>query len=250
MTNSAVSLGSVALVTFLSAFMGMISGALVLGDGTEPILRIWNYEDGTGNAPLVVTTTATEDDYDNSAFYTVVPPGQQVDTGAIGVMARMEGSGRAVGATLYAENEGEGGMVWGSNSIGISYNGDPAVGMEVNGFNYSDRPATVRGVDIVNGGSAPTEFGLGVMTSNAQPGGKPRYGIVLAGPEFGHAEHAPASIAGIVVDRIDSGEAIRIAAGDFIALDGAAARIRMRYNPDSEQIEFFNGERLSYTIPM
>ena len=182
MSKAPVTLGSVALISFVSAMLGAASSALVLGDGTEPILRIWGYEDGTGDAPLLVSTTATADSFDNSAFYTRVPEGERVDTGALGAMARMEGSGRAVGATLYAENEGEGGVVWGSNSIAVSYNGRPAVGMEVNGFNYSDEAAIVRGIDIVNGGSAPTEFGLGVMTSNDHPGGKPRYGIVLAGP--------------------------------------------------------------------
>ncbi len=250
MRHSMTMLGSVAAVSFFSAVMGTAVGSLVLGDGTEPILRIWGYEDGTGEAPLVVSTTATADSFDNSAFYTVIPEGEKADTGALGAMARLAGSGRAVGATLYAENEGESGVVWGSNSIAVTYSGRPAVGMEVNGFNYSDQPAIVRGIDIVNGGSAPTEFGLGVMTSNDHPAGKPRYGIVLAGPEFGYAEYAPASRAGIVIDRIDSGEAIRIAAGDFISLDGSQGNIRIRYNPDAEQIEFYNGERLTYSIPM
>ncbi|QOC23587.1 hypothetical protein IC757_05465 [Wenzhouxiangella sp. AB-CW3] len=250
MQQSLGTLGSVALVSFVAAMLGTAAGSVVLGDGTKPILRIWGMEDGTGDAPLLVATTATEDSFDNSAFYTVVPEGEQVDTGGLGAMARLEGRGRAVGATLYGENDGEGGIVWGSNSIAVSYNGRPAVGMEVNGFNYSDRPATVRGIDIVNGGSAPTEFGLGVMTSNDHPDGKPRYGIVLAGPEFGHARHSPASRAGLVIDQIDSGQAVRIAAGDYIALDGADAQVRLRYNPEAGQIEFHNGDDLVYSIPL
>ncbi len=244
-------LSGVAVVSFFSAMLGVAAGSnLQLGDGTEPVLRIWDFEDGTGNAPLLVSKTASTDDHYNSAFYTVLPEGEHADTGALGASARLEGSGRVVGATLYAQNEGEGGIVWGSNSIAVTYNNRPAVGMEVNGFNMSDEFAIVRGIDVVNGGSAPTEFGVGVMTSNEQPAGKPRYGIVLAGPEFGYAQHAPASHAGIVVDHIDSGQAIRIAAGDYIALDGSSGQVRMRYNPDTEQIEFHNGDRLAYAIPL
>lgn len=241
----------IALLSFGSAALGVFTSAeLILGDHTPPKLRIWDFEDRTGSPPLYVSKTATQDDFNGSTFYTMVPPGQHVEAGAIGAAARLEGSGAAVAATLYAENEGEGGPVWGSNSIAVTYNGRPAVGMEVNGFNYSDRFALVRGIDIVNGGSAPTEFGLGIMTSQAEPGGKPRYGIVLGGPEFGYSDHSPASHSGIVVNRIDSGEALRIAAGDFITLDGEEGRIRIRYNPDKNRIEFFNGERLAHSIPM
>lgn len=53
-----------------------------------------------------------------------------------------------------------------------------------------------------------------------------------------------------MIDSIDSGEAIRVAAGNFIGLDGAAGSIRMRYNPDHERIEFFNSDRLGHSISM
>lgn len=251
MRSTTTTLGGVAAVSFFSAMLGVAAGSnLQLGDGTEPVLRILDFEDGTGNAPLLVSKTASSEDHYNSAFYTVLPAGEHADTGALGAAARLEGSGRVVGATLYAENEGEGGIVWGSNSIAVTYNNRPAVGMEVNGFNMSDDFAIVRGIDVVNGGTAPTEFGVGIMTSNEQPAGKPRYGLVLAGPEFGYAEHAPASHAGIVVDHIDSGQAIRISAGDFIALDGESAQVRIRYNPDAEKIEFHGPDGLAYSIPL
>lgn len=239
------------ILAFASGALAVFTSAeLILGDYTPPKLRIWDFEDRTGSPPLYVSKTATEADFNASTFYTLIPPGEDVQTAALGAAIRQEGSGAAVGATTYAENEGQGGPVWGLNSIAVTYNGNPAVGMEVNGFNYSDKFALVRGLEIINGGSAPTEVGLSVMTSNGQPNGKPRYGIVLGGPEFGYSEHAPASRAGIVIDAVDSGEAIRIAAGNFISLDGADGRIRMRYNPDEKQIEFFNGERLAHAIPM
>ncbi|WP_376696912.1 hypothetical protein [Wenzhouxiangella sp. EGI_FJ10305] len=243
-------LAGVAGVAAASAMAGALTAtSLVLGDGTEPVLRVLGLEPFVDDPPLLVSTTAAEG-VDNSAFYTLMPEGKSLDAGALGASTRMEGGGRGVGATLYAENDGDSGTVWGLNSMGVTWTGQPAVGAEINGFNYSDDFALVRGMEIVNGGSAPTELGLSIMTSNAQPAGKPQYGIVLGGPEFGYSEHAPASRAGIVVDSIDSGEALRIAAGNFISLDGAAGRIRLRYNPEEDRIEFFNGDRLAHSIPM
>lgn len=245
-----MNLVAVAGVAAASAMAGAFTAtSMVLGDGTEPVLRILGLEPFVDDPPLLVSTTASEG-VDNSTFYTLVPPGESLDAGALGASTRMEGGGRGVGATLYAENDGDSGIVWGLNSIGVTWTGRPAVGAEVNGVNYSDDFAVVRGIDIVNGGTAPTELGLSVMTSNDQPGGKPRYGIVLGGPEFGYSDHSPASEAGLVIDAIDSGEAIRVAAGNFISLDGAAGRIRMRYNPAEERIEFFNGDRLAHSISM
>jgi hypothetical protein len=241
--------GIAGLAAASAAFGALTATSLILGDGTEPVLRMLGLEPFVDDPPLLVSTTA-EEGKDNSSFYTLIPAGASLDAGALGASTRLEGGGRGVGATLYAENDGEDGTVWGSNSIGVTWTGRPAVGAEFNGLNYSDEFAIVRGIDIVNGGSAPTELGLSVMTSNAQPDGKPRYGIVLGGPEFGYSDHAPASEAGIVVDSIDSGEAIRIAPGNFISLDGEAGRIRMRYNPVENRIEFFNGDRLAHSIPM
>lgn len=241
--------GLAGVVTASAMFGALTATSLVLGDGTEPILRMLGLEPFVNDPPLLVSTTA-EEGVDNSTFYTLMPAGESFDAGALGASTRLEGGGRGVGATLYAENDGDSGTVWGSNSIGVTWTGRPAVGAEVNGVNYSDDFALVRGLEVINGGSAPTELGLSVMTSNEQPGGKPRYGIVLGGPEFGYSDHSPASEAGLVIDSIDSGEAIRVAAGNFISLDGAAGRIRMRYNPDHERIEFFNGDRLAHSIPM
>lgn len=246
-----ISLG-IATLAFTSAALGVFTGAeLYAGDGTYPKLRAWNFENLTGSPPLFVSQTATEDNYHGSAFYTLIPEGEEVFTASLGTAIRQEGSGAAVAHTAYAENEGHGGPVWGMNSIAVTYNDNPAVGMEVNGFNYSDGFQLVRGIDIVNGGTAPTQYALGIMTSGAQPAGKPRFGIVLGGPEFAsYVTETPASRTGILINHIDSGEAIQVAAGDFITLDGERGQIRMRYNPDTNQIEFYNGDALKYAIPM
>jgi len=242
---------AMAALSFASGALGVFTAAdLVVGDRTPPKLRAWEFMDLTGNPPLYSSKTVRGDDRNGAAFYTLVPPGESGPAAPLGSAIRQEGSGGAVGATLYAENEGEGGAVWGLNSIASTYNGNPAVGMEVNGINRSGHYGLVRGVDIVNAGNAPTEYALGITTSASQPKGKPRYGIMLAGPRSGYTGVAPASRTGILIEHIDSGEALQIAAGDFITLDGAKGRIRMRYNPQKERIEFFNGQRLAHTIPM
>lgn len=240
----------VPLLSFASGAIGVFTAAdIVTGDLTPPETRAGEGALGFGKSPLFASHTVGGE-YHSSTFYALVPEGGDTTGSALGVIARKEGRGGAVGAFFYAENEGSGAPAWGLNAIARTYTNSPAVGMEVNGFNDSGRYALVRGVDIVNGGNAETQYALGIATSMAEPGGKPRYGIVLAGPEFGHATTAPASRAGIVIDRIDSGEALRIAAGDFITLDGAAGQIRMRYNPQAGQIEFYNGARLAHAIKM
>jgi|GEM_PF-3186531 len=244
-----IALSLIFLCSATAAVAAYVTARLVVGDGTPMQLRIWDFEDRSGTPPLFVSMTATEGNDNAPTFYTLIPPGEDLDSAGLASSVRLAGRGRGVAATLFAENDGEGGTVWGANPIAVTYNGSPAVGMEVNGFNYSDEFALVRGIDIVNGGSAPTEFGLGVMTSNAAPGGQPLYGIVLAGPRFGYSAHAPASQTGVLIDRIVSGEAIQIAAGDFITLDGDRGQVRLRFNPDLEQIEFWSGSRVVQTIP-
>jgi hypothetical protein len=123
------------------------------------------------------------------------------------------------------------------------------VGLEVNGVNFSGNPfALVRGIDIVNVGNAQTQWALGIETSISHPAGKPKVGIMLAGPNTGYP-HTPASDSGIVIDRIDSGEAIRIQAGDRIAFNNEGT-IYMKYNPQTNRLEFYNGPDLKFAIPM
>lgn len=241
----------ICLISFGSAALGVFAAAdIVAGDGTPIKLRAWGFQDLSGKPPILASKTVRGADHHGSAFYTLIPEGESGPAGSMGVAVRQEGNGGGSGATFYAENEGGGAPVWGLNAIGATYNGTPAVGMEVNGVNRSGRFGLVRGIDLINGGDAPTEYALGIATSVTEPAGKPRYGIVLAGPAFGYAATAPASRTGILIDHIDSGEAIRIAAGDFISLDGARGRIRMRYNPDSEAVELYNGDRLAHAFPM
>lgn len=242
--------GGLAVLCFASGAAGVFTAAdIVAGDRTPPKLRLWGFEDLSGEAPIYASKTVVGDDKSGSLFYSLIPRGERGPAAPLGVALRQEGSGGGIGAYLYAENEGEGDPVWGANAIARTYSGHPAVGMEVNGVNESGRYGLVRGIDIVNSGNAQTQWALGILTAQNGAAGQPRYGIVLGGPAHG-AGAAPASRTGLLIDHIDSGEAIQIAAGDFITLDGEGGRIRMRYNPQVERIEFYNGDRLAHTIPM
>lgn len=53
----------------------------------------------------------------------------------------------------------------------------------------------------------------------------------------------------MVIDHIDSGEAIRIQAGDRISFNNEGT-IYMKYNPATHQIEFYNQDELKFAIPM
>jgi hypothetical protein len=238
-------LGCVSSAT-LSAFM---TAELILGDLTFPKLRAWNFEDLSGTPNLFVSKTVAGEDVNAVALYELVPPGESGPASPLGSAIRLEGSGDAVGAFFYAENDGNG-TAFGINPHAATYSGKPAVGMEVNGINLSGRAnALVRGIDIVNGGNAPTQWALGVQTSVASPAGKPGYGLILAGTSYGYP-HNPASKVGLVIDRVDSGRAIEIAADHDIVLDGRDGQIRMRYNSESEQIEFYRDGELRFSIPM
>ncbi len=242
--------GGLAVLCFASGAAGVFTAAdIIAGDGTPPRLRMWGMEDLSGQAPIYASKTVEGDDASGSLFYMLIPPGERGPAAPLGVAVRQEGDGGGIGAYLYAENEGGSGPVWAANAIARTYNGLPAVGMEINGVNDSGRYGLVRGLDIVNGGDAPTQWALGIQTAGWGAAGQPRYGIVLGGPRWG-AGAAPASRTGVLIDRIDSGEAIQIAAGDFITLDGERGRIRMRYSPGEDRIEFYNGNTLAHTIDM
>ena len=230
----------------LSAFL---TAELLLGDLTFPKLRAWNFEDRSGSPSLFVSKTVRGADANAVALYELVPSDQSGPASPIGSAIRLEGAGDAVGGYFYAENEGTG-VAFGINPHAATYNGAPAVGMEVNGVNLSGKAnALVRGMDIVNGGNAATQWALGIQTSVGQPAGKPGYGVILAGPSYGYP-HNPASKAGLVIDRIDSGRAIEIAADHDIVLDGRKGEVRMRYNSQAEQIEFYRGGELRFAIPL
>ena len=221
---------------------------LLLGDGTFPSLRIWNFVDRVVNARLFVSTTAGPDEDTPTLLYTLAPDGILGVRSALSANSRTEGVAHAVGGFLYAETEGAG-IAFGGNAHATTYSGAPAVGLEVNGINFSGNPqARVRGIDIVNAGDAPTQWALGIETSFAAPQGKPKVGIMLPGPAQGFP-HNPASETGIVIGTIDSGEAIRIQANHRIALDNAGS-IYLKYNAETNQIEFYNGLALKHAIPM
>jgi hypothetical protein len=227
---------------------GYLSAELILGDRTFPALRIWDFADRIINGRLFVSNTAESAGDTPSFFYTYVPAGVSGAHSPIGAAIRSEGEVEAVGAYFYSETEGRG-LAFGANSHAATYSGSPAIGLEVNGLNLSENSsAAVRGIDIVNGGNAATQWALGIETSVSQPAGKPKIGIILAGSAHGYP-HAPASDTGIVIDHIDSGEAIRIQAGDHVSFNNEGT-IYMKYNPQTNQIEFYNAGQLKFAIPM
>ncbi len=221
---------------------------LVLGDGTFPTLRIWNFVDRVVNARLFVSTTAGPDEDTPTLLYTRVPEGVSGVRSAFSSNIRTEGDAQGVGGFLYAETVGEG-IAFGGNAHATTYSGAPAIGLEVNGLNFSgDSQANVRGIDIVNAGNASTQWALGIETSFAAPQGKPKVGIMLAGPSQGFP-HNPASHTGIVVGEIDSAEAIRIQEDNRIALS-SDGHISLTYNSETNQIEFYNGTVLKHAFAM
>jgi hypothetical protein len=232
-----------------AALSGFQSAELLLGDHTYPKLHIWQFEDHTRDTRLFVSNTAGPDGMDSpSFFYTLVPPGVASPNITLSTAIRTEGKGDAAGAVFYAETESEA-AAYGANPHAASYAGGPAVGMEVNGLNMSGDPAAkVRGIDIVNGGNAGTQWALGIQTSTVQPQGIPSIGIALAGQVAGYPV-APARDTGLFVDHIESGEAIRIQAGDRIALDNEGT-VYFLYNPGTHRIEFYNAGILKFAIPM
>jgi hypothetical protein len=221
---------------------------LVLGDNTFPLLRIWQFVDRVVNARLFISTTAGPDEDTPTLFYTLAPSGIAGPRSAMSANTRTEGEAHAVGGFLYAETEGAG-IAFGGNAYATTYAGGPAVGLEVNGLNFSQNAQVpVRGIDIVNGGNAQTQWALGIETSFAHPQGKPRVGIMLAGASQGYP-HAPASDTGIVVGEVDSGEAIRIQEDQRFSFNNDGA-VYMKYNSQTKRIEFYNGPNLKFAIPM
>lgn len=222
--------------------------SLVLGDGTFPTLRIWEFVNRVVNARLFITTTASSSEDTPTLLYTRAPTGVNGTRSAFSANARTEGDAIAVGGFLYGETEGAG-IAFGGNAHAATYSGAPAIGLEVNGINFSGDPhAAARGIDIVNGGNAQTQWALGVETSYAHPQGKPKVGIMLAGPAQGFL-HTPASDTGLVIGEIDSQEAIRIQKDHRVTFNNEG-NIYMKYNSQTNRIEFYNGAQLKFAIPM
>lgn len=235
--------------TVYAALSGFEAAELLLGDHTFPKLHVWQFQDRTHDPRLFVSNTAGSGAMSSpSFFYSLVPAGISGPNAPLSSAIRSEGAGDAVGAYFYAETEGAS-VAFGANPHAVTYSGAPAVGMEVNGLNLSGNPAAkVRGIDVVNGGNAGTQWALGIETSIAQPAGIPGIGIALAGQTAGYPA-APARDTGLFIDRIESGEAIRIQAGDRVALNNEGT-VYFLYNPGTNRIEFYHDHALKFAIPM
>ena len=187
----------------------MVLLSLIVGTQTFPYLLAWNGQNQATEHLQVSDNTNSG----AARFYA------RNDSGlnwAAAMAAHGEGTGQAVGLFAYGENAGEG-EAWGANIIGVSYSGGPAVGLEVNGVNRSGAEANVHGLYIGNVGNAPTRAALTIQTSFAEPQGKPKYAIFIAGQSDNNPT-APASDVGILIDHVDSGMAMQVSQGDKIAL--------------------------------
>ncbi|MEW6106237.1 MAG: hypothetical protein AB1563_07730 [Bacillota bacterium] len=165
--------------------------------------------------------------------------------GGFGAISKSPSTHPSVGAFLYGEAAtGSATTVWGANPHAVTFSpSSNAVGEEVNGVNRTSPPSTapiVYGMNIVNGGTAATDAGLIIQTSNSEPAGRPDYGIILGGPSTGTGSSAPATITGLLIDRVSSGEAIRIMENNRIALNKNGS-VYIRYNTSTDRIELVRG---------
>lgn len=222
---------------FLSA-CSPLNASERLGSGIPIILDAWDGQDRT-TEHLVAT--------DNTGrgavrFHAVAKTGQEYNSG-LAVSARGEGA-PAIGAFLYGEiAKGYSGTAWGANPIGATFSATGnAVGLEVNGVNRSGSEApTVYGINVVNGGNAPTDAALMIETSLEEPEGKADYGVVI-----GHPGKPAARKTGLKIGDVDSGEAIRIQSGHRISLshDGA---VYVRYDPVTDQVQVVKHGRIVWS---
>lgn len=153
------------------------------------------------------------------------------------------GGGQAVGSFHYGELQtNQPGIAWGGNMIGATYSPmGSAVGLEVNAVNRSGSGLLpTYGLNVVMYGDSTTGAAIVMETANTDPAAKPLYGMVLGGPQTTGAAHLGASSVGILLDRVDTGAAIRLQAGERIELDNTG-RAALRYNATTDRIELLRG---------
>jgi hypothetical protein len=205
-----------------------------VGDNAFPYLHAWG---GVDNVQAHFYTSTNSGLYHNGFFYGNATTGSK----QFGVAAAVytNNSLYGVGSYLYGEADTNStSSVWGANLIGVTYSPSAiAHGVEVDAINNSGSVnPVVDGVYIVNAGSAKTTASLVIATSVAQPAGRPDYGIMLAGPNTTYATTAPATVTGLYIDQIASGEAIRIQADHRIALTNTGDTY-IRYNSSTNTIQ-------------
>jgi hypothetical protein len=212
---------------------------LGVGDNAFPYLRLWGGVDQTRAHFYGSTNTGLT--Y-NGFFYTQTTTNAQGGQSAFNGAARSDNGMLAYGGYFYGEADASATSgVWGLNLVGATYSANSvAHGVEINGGNNAPGNPVVDGLFIVNSGTAKTTAALVTATSLAQPLGRADYGIMLAGPNViyggGTTPTLPASLTGVFIDNITSGEAIRIQADHRVALNNAGTTY-FRYNSATDTVQ-------------
>jgi len=233
-----VAVGAIAVSTLaIAAHPPLNATNWGVGDNAFPYLPSWGGSDLVQAHLYGSTNTGLQ----HNAFFYASALANAVTSSAMNAAAYNNTNTQTIGAFLDGENgTNASNVVWGSNSIGATYSsnaGAAAHGTEVNGINRSGSAnSVVDGVFIVNGGSAKTTAGLVIATSIAEPSGQPDYGIMIAGPHTTYSSKTPATVTGIYVDNVTSGEAMRIQADHRIALTNSGDTY-VRYNTATDKVQ-------------
>lgn len=200
-----------------------------IGSFFTPSLRIWNNENRATGQFIVLDNTG------DGAFrgFSVVQPGQKYGWGA-GFASRVDSPGaEGVGVSGYAETGVAWAGAWGANLFARSYHPYAnAFGAEIAGGNFADDTPVVYGVYVVMEGTSPTKAGVVIEPSLAFPEGRPEYGVWVKENEKGKG----ARKVGILIDKVDSGEALKVQSGERIVLSGDG-EVYMRYNETTDRVE-------------
>ncbi len=215
------------------------------GDGSPILLEAWGGVDKTSE-PFVSTNASNKG---AARFHGEAVGNGDVTAGVLNYgsanSSRARNGGHGVGSFHYGEvPSGESGYTWGTNAIGATYSAQGvAHGTEVNGVNRSgvaprrergdsEKPF-ISGVYVVAYGNAQTNAGILVETSPTEPAGKPYYGLHLASLP---GRESVASDTGILVERVDSGEAFRTIDGQRVALS-TDGQVYLKFDPRNGRVE-------------
>ena len=204
-----------------------------VGDNAFPYLHSWGGVDMVAARFYTSTNTGLQH---NAFFYGRTFNGPQ---NGLSAAAYSNNGQLAVGSYLVGEADTSSTSgAWGANIVGGTYSTvATAHGLEVNGLNNSGSPnPIVDGLFIVNGGSAKTVAGLAIATSLSGPSGIPDYGIILGGPNSLYSSYNPATVTGLYIDTVASGEAIRIQANNKISLTNTGDTY-IKYNSSTNTVQ-------------
>ena len=240
------------IATYIFALLILLSGNVLaqhpplnvvnfgVGDNAFPTLQAWSGVDKV--KAHFYSSVANGGKTDNAFFYntTCTPGPVNCGSSALNGVAHTDNQYPVYGGWLYGEagtSATPASAVWGAKLVGVAWGSTATVhGAEVNGVNLGTGTPSVDGVFVVMGGNAKTRAAVAIATSIAAPSGRPDYGIILAGPNSQYSTANPASVTGLYIDNITSGEAIRIQANQRIALTKAQTTY-FRYDSASDKVQ-------------